>query len=250
MGIRINTNVASLNTQRHLYNNTSKFQKSMEKLSSGLRINRAGDDAAGLAISEGLKSDIRALDAEVQVIPRVHGSAIFQRGETQVLNVCTLGMPKMDQLLDNLGDKQKKRYMHHYNMPPFATGEADGAPHEALFWRSGASQSGLIDMLDTFKRADCTIQAVDIGGARAAAQGGSAQGIVETVAEGCKSELESYCSQVAPGEQREGYRMIGAIIPVGTQLHFVKAYGPKATMANHADEFRTYVEALASPSEE
>ena len=61
MGIRINTNVSSLNTQRHLANSTKMFGKSMEKLSSGLRINRAGDDAAGLAISEGLKSDIRAL---------------------------------------------------------------------------------------------------------------------------------------------------------------------------------------------
>jgi flagellin len=62
MGIRINTNVASINTRRHLYNSTIAFNKSMEKLSSGLRINRAGDDAAGLAISEGLKSDIRALE--------------------------------------------------------------------------------------------------------------------------------------------------------------------------------------------
>ena len=62
MGIRINTNVSSLNTQRHLAKSSSAFAKSMEKLSSGLRINRAGDDAAGLAISEGLKSDIRALD--------------------------------------------------------------------------------------------------------------------------------------------------------------------------------------------
>ena len=62
MGIRINTNVSSLNTQRHLYNNSVKYSKSMEKLSSGLRINRAGDDAAGLAISESLKSDIRALN--------------------------------------------------------------------------------------------------------------------------------------------------------------------------------------------
>ena len=61
MGIRINTNVASLNTRRHLYNATAAYGKSMEKLSSGLRINRAADDAAGLAISEGLKSDIRAL---------------------------------------------------------------------------------------------------------------------------------------------------------------------------------------------
>ncbi len=62
MGIRINTNVSSINTQRHLYNTTVMFGKSMEKLASGLRINRAGDDAAGLAISEGLKSDIRALN--------------------------------------------------------------------------------------------------------------------------------------------------------------------------------------------
>ncbi len=62
MGIRINTNVSSINTRRHLQNSTNMFSKSMEKLSSGLRINRAGDDAAGLAISEGLKSDIRALD--------------------------------------------------------------------------------------------------------------------------------------------------------------------------------------------
>ena len=61
MGLRVNTNVASLNAQRHLYDTTSRFQKSMERLSSGMRINRAGDDAAGLAISEGLKSDIRAL---------------------------------------------------------------------------------------------------------------------------------------------------------------------------------------------
>ena len=62
MGIRINTNVSSINTRRHLANSTNMFNKSMEKLSSGLRINRAGDDAAGLAISESLKSDIRALD--------------------------------------------------------------------------------------------------------------------------------------------------------------------------------------------
>ena len=62
MGIRINTNVPSINTRRHLTNSTNAFNKSMEKLSSGLRINRAGDDAAGLAISENLKSDIRALD--------------------------------------------------------------------------------------------------------------------------------------------------------------------------------------------
>ena len=62
MGLRINTNVSALNIQRHLFNATQRVSRSMEKLSSGMRINRAADDAAGLAISEGLKSDIRALD--------------------------------------------------------------------------------------------------------------------------------------------------------------------------------------------
>jgi flagellin len=62
MGIRINTNVSAINAKRHLSNSTLAFGKSMEKLSSGMRINRAGDDAAGLAISEGLRADIRALD--------------------------------------------------------------------------------------------------------------------------------------------------------------------------------------------
>ena len=68
--------------------------------------------------------EIRQLTAEVGVVPGMHGSAIFQRGETQVLNVATLGMLKMEQMLDTISPEESKRYMHHYNMPPFATGEA------------------------------------------------------------------------------------------------------------------------------
>jgi polyribonucleotide nucleotidyltransferase len=68
-------------------------------------------------------TDIRPLSAAVQLIPTAHGSGLFQRGDTQVLNVTTLGMPRMDQLLDTLGVDDKKRYMHHYNMPPSANGE-------------------------------------------------------------------------------------------------------------------------------
>ena len=79
MGLRINTNVSSLNTQRHLGNTSIKFAKSMEKLSSGLRINRAGDDAAGLAISEGLKADIRALDQAGR--NAADGISLVQTGE-------------------------------------------------------------------------------------------------------------------------------------------------------------------------
>ncbi len=60
---------------------------------------------------------------EVQVIPRVHGSAIFQRGETQILGVTTLNMLKMEQQIDSLSPTTSKRYMHHYNFPPYSTGE-------------------------------------------------------------------------------------------------------------------------------
>ncbi|KQM58338.1 polyribonucleotide nucleotidyltransferase [Agreia sp. Leaf210] len=80
-------------------------------LTEGVRI-----DGRGLA-------DIRPLDAEVQVIPRVHGSAIFQRGETQILGVTTLNMLKMEQQIDSLSPIKKKRYLHHYNFPPYSTGE-------------------------------------------------------------------------------------------------------------------------------
>jgi polyribonucleotide nucleotidyltransferase len=68
-------------------------------------------------------SDIRPLSAEVGVLPTAHGSGLFQRGETQVLNVTTLGMPRMNQLLDTIGIDESKRYMHHYNFPPYSTGE-------------------------------------------------------------------------------------------------------------------------------
>ncbi len=68
-------------------------------------------------------SDIRPLSAEIDLFPTAHGSALFQRGETQVLNVTTLGMPRMNQLLDTITPDPSKRYMHHYNFPPFSTGE-------------------------------------------------------------------------------------------------------------------------------
>ncbi len=68
-------------------------------------------------------ADIRPLSAEIDLFPTAHGSALFQRGETQVLNVTTLGMPRMNQLLDTITPVDSKRYMHHYNFPPFSTGE-------------------------------------------------------------------------------------------------------------------------------
>src|SRR6266542_3244126 len=67
--------------------------------------------------------DIRPLSAEVGILPRAHGSGLFERGETQVLNITTLGMVRMEQMIDTLDPEDRKRYMHHYNFPPFSTGE-------------------------------------------------------------------------------------------------------------------------------
>jgi polyribonucleotide nucleotidyltransferase len=77
----------------------------------------------GIRIDGRGPSDIRPLNAEVSLIPTAHGSALFERGDTQVLNVTTLGMPRMNQMLDTIGVDDSKRYMHHYNFPPFSTGE-------------------------------------------------------------------------------------------------------------------------------
>ena len=77
----------------------------------------------GLRIDGRTTAEIRPLSAEVDLFPTAHGSALFQRGETQVLNVTTLGMPRMNQLLDTITPDDHKRYMHHYNFPPFSTGE-------------------------------------------------------------------------------------------------------------------------------
>jgi polyribonucleotide nucleotidyltransferase len=80
-------------------------------------------------ITEGLRIDgrkadeIRPLSAEVTLLPRAHGTGLFQRGETQVLSIATLGMMRMEQMIDTIDPEESKRYMHHYNFPPFSTGE-------------------------------------------------------------------------------------------------------------------------------
>ncbi|SDQ54608.1 polyribonucleotide nucleotidyltransferase [Leucobacter chromiiresistens] len=94
-------------------------------------------------------SDIRALDAEVQVIPRVHGSAIFQRGETQILGVTTLNMLKMEQQIDSLSPVTSKRYLHHYNFPPYSTGETGrvGSPKRREIGHGFLAERALVPVL-------------------------------------------------------------------------------------------------------
>ena len=119
------------------YKSVSKKVMRTRVLTEGIRI-----DGRGL-------SDIRALDAEVQVIPRVHGSAIFQRGETQILGVTTLNMLKMEQQIDSLNPVTKKRYLHHYNFPPYSTGETGrvGSPKRREIGHGFLAERALVPVL-------------------------------------------------------------------------------------------------------
>jgi polyribonucleotide nucleotidyltransferase len=94
-------------------------------------------------------TDIRALSAEVAVVPRAHGSALFERGETQILGVTTLDMVKMAQQIDSLGPETSKRYMHHYNFPPFSTGETGrvGSPKRREIGHGALAERALVPVL-------------------------------------------------------------------------------------------------------
>jgi len=95
--------------------------------------------------------DIRAITAEVEVIPRVHGSAIFERGETQILGVTTLNMLKMEQMLDTLSPETNKRYMHNYNFPPYSVGETGrvGSPKRREIGHGALAERALVPVLPT-----------------------------------------------------------------------------------------------------
>ncbi len=109
----------------------------------------------GRVLTEGVRIDgrdkttIRPLDAEIHVIPRVHGSAIFQRGETQILGVTTLNMLKMEQQIDSLSPVKSKRYMHHYNFPPYSTGETGrvGTPKRREIGHGFLAERALVPVL-------------------------------------------------------------------------------------------------------
>jgi polyribonucleotide nucleotidyltransferase len=119
------------------YKSVTKKVMRTRVLKEGIRI-----DGRGLA-------DIRALDAEVAVIPRTHGSAIFQRGETQILGVTTLNMLKMEQQIDSLSPETSKRYMHHYNFPPYSTGETGrvGTPKRREIGHGALAERALVPVL-------------------------------------------------------------------------------------------------------
>jgi polyribonucleotide nucleotidyltransferase len=94
-------------------------------------------------------TDIRQLGAEVEVLPRVHGSALFERGETQIMGVTTLNMLRMEQQLDTLSPETRKRYMHNYNFPPYSTGETGrvGSPKRREIGHGALAERALVPVL-------------------------------------------------------------------------------------------------------
>ncbi len=96
-------------------------------------------------------ADLRPISAEIGIVGTVHGSALFQRGETQVLSVTTLGMLRMEQIVDTLGLDDRKRYMHHYNFPPFSTGETGrvGSPKRREIGHGALAARALVPVVPT-----------------------------------------------------------------------------------------------------
>jgi polyribonucleotide nucleotidyltransferase len=119
-------------------------------------------------ISEGVRidgrglKDIRSLSAQIDVVPRVHGSALFERGETQILNVATLNMLRMEQMIDTLNPETRKRYMHHYNFPPYSTGETGrvGSPKRREIGHGALAERALVPVLPSKEEFPYAIRAV------------------------------------------------------------------------------------------
>src|SRR6478672_5013783 len=107
-------------------------------------------------------TDIRALSAEVAVVPRAHGSALFERGETQIMGVTTLDMVKMAQQIDSLGPETSKRYMHHYNFPPYSTGETGrvGSPKRREIGHGALAERALMPVLPSIEEFPYAIRQV------------------------------------------------------------------------------------------
>ncbi len=119
-------------------------------------------------VEDGIRPDgrdtttIRPLSAEVGLIPRVHGSGLFQRGLTQVLTIATLGTPRDSQMLDGLADEDKKRYLHHYNFPPYSTGETWflRGPKRREIGHGNLAENALLPMIPDDKEFPYTIRLV------------------------------------------------------------------------------------------
>ncbi len=113
------------------------------------RVMRARILEEGVRLDGRRPDEIRPIHCEVGLVPRAHGSGLFQRGETQVLNVATLGMLRMTQIIDTLDPDETKRYIHHYNFPPFSTGEVGriGSPRRREIGHGALAERALVPVI-------------------------------------------------------------------------------------------------------
>ncbi|MBX0327683.1 polyribonucleotide nucleotidyltransferase, partial [Oscillochloris sp. ZM17-4] len=134
--------------------------KSFEKLLKGEVRNAILDE--GIRVDGRATTEIRPINVEVGVIPRTHGTGMFHRGQTQVLTVTTLGSPGEEQRLDDLGIETSKRYIHHYNFPPFSTGEAKriGSPRRRDIGHGALAERSLIAVLPSMDEFPYTMRLV------------------------------------------------------------------------------------------
>ncbi len=118
--------------------------------------------AEGIRIDGRTSTEIRPLSAQVDLFPMTHGSALFQRGETQVVNVTTLGMPRMKQQIDSITPDEFRRYMHHYNFPPYSVGETGrvGAPKRREVGHGMLAERALVPVLPSEQEFSYTLRVV------------------------------------------------------------------------------------------
>jgi polyribonucleotide nucleotidyltransferase len=124
-----------------------QIKEAMRSLTKKLVRKRVVED--GVRIDGRGVRDLRPLSSEVGVLPTAHGSGLFQRGETQVLTVTTLAMPRMNQMLDTIGPDTSKRYLHHYNMAPWANGETGrvGSPKRREIGHGALAERALLPVV-------------------------------------------------------------------------------------------------------
>jgi polyribonucleotide nucleotidyltransferase len=131
--------------------------KSLEK-----KVMRARVISEGVRLDGRGPKDIRPLAAHVGLLPRAHGSSLFQRGDTQVLNITTLGMLRMNQMIDTLDLEDSKRYIHHYNFPPFSTGETGrvGSPRRREIGHGALAERALVPVIPSEEEFPYTLRLV------------------------------------------------------------------------------------------
>jgi polyribonucleotide nucleotidyltransferase len=131
--------------------------KSLEK-----KVMRGRVIADGVRLDGRGAKDIRPLSAHVGLLPRAHGSSLFERGDTQALNVTTLGMLRMNQMIDTLDLEDSKRYIHHYNFPPFSTGETGrvGSPRRREIGHGALAERALVPVIPSEEEFPYTLRLV------------------------------------------------------------------------------------------